>query len=645
MSRFVVGLSTLAALFLTGAGLRGDDKEDAKKDEAVSAADQKLFTKVMDRLLHSDLAIKEYPKQFAFPPRAFVKPHSADEVNAYASASPFWGAVLGEEGEKSRPVVMVTQGMLKEIVKGDENSLAVIMGHELAHLSKGHVMGRKGETPLTFLAFGREQEIEADFSGLRYAMAAGYPYRVGVAKALKAMQASTRATSFEGLQSTHPTWEERLALLDREQAKLWTCMSAFQNGYFFLLLEQYPAAQQCFRAVVAEFPDCHEAWANLGYTLLMQYCDALDTDDLRQLDVGQTVVGGFYRRPASLQAKVRGADEKKWREAVKALHKALELKKDLALPRLNLGVAYLFHPEGKNVKQAAHWFDQAEKHVPKDPAAGENFASWIALQVNGGVVDLARGNTKAAAGRFAQAAEFARALDNLPMMRSVQDALLYNQALLHARSTDKDEQREGCKLFEQYLAHAPAESAWWPLAYEKYAKLAGQLGEAAKPASDLAGKSGSAPLRLVTSIQVGAEPVTLSDRMEQAVAKLDKKKGVAIPLYPGSRLVRWRFTEQGIDLLGGDRIAAIFLTSPAAPPVAVQASGSATRRKELRVGMTDSDAREVLRGQRVEPKSYVADGEVLYRSYPELGLALRYEDQRIKEIAIAQVPRIPQLGK
>ena len=68
-------------------------------------------------------------------------------------------------------------------------------------------------------------------------------------------------------------------------------MSAFQNGFLFLELEQYLAARQCFQAVVAEFPDCYEAWANLGYAQLMQYCDGLDADDLRQFGIGQIVAG------------------------------------------------------------------------------------------------------------------------------------------------------------------------------------------------------------------------------------------------------------------------------------------------------------------------------------------------------------------
>ena len=138
-------------------------------------------------------------------------------------------------------------------------------------------------------AWLRDHEIEADLSGMRYALAAGYPCKESITGAFREMKKNTSYTSFEGLHTTHPSWDERLMFLDREQAKLWSAMSAFNNGALFLQLEQYPAAEQCFRAVVKEFPECHEGWANLGYTLLMRYCDALDADDLRHFRIAPQV--------------------------------------------------------------------------------------------------------------------------------------------------------------------------------------------------------------------------------------------------------------------------------------------------------------------------------------------------------------------
>jgi hypothetical protein len=66
------------------------------------------------------------------------------------------------------------------------------------------------------------------------------------------------------LNKDHPSWKDRLAELDPNQPSLWRAMSAFDNGNHFLLLEQYLAAERCFEKVVDDFPDCYEAWANLG---------------------------------------------------------------------------------------------------------------------------------------------------------------------------------------------------------------------------------------------------------------------------------------------------------------------------------------------------------------------------------------------
>src|SRR5688572_28149119 len=151
---------------------------------ADEAEDEKLFQTVMNRLMKNEVFVREYPDKFAYPPKAFIKPKSLKEMNAYASAHKAWGAEIDEKSGKIRPIITITQGYMERIVQGDETSLAVIMGHELAHLTKNHVVGiPKGDTAVLLLNFGRDEEIEADLNGMRYAIAAGYPYKKGIAKA------------------------------------------------------------------------------------------------------------------------------------------------------------------------------------------------------------------------------------------------------------------------------------------------------------------------------------------------------------------------------------------------------------------------------------------------------------------------------
>lgn len=603
--------------------------------------DEQLFEKVMKRLLASDVVKESYPSKFSWPPKHFIKPSSEKEVNAYASSHKVAGATIDDATKKVRPVVMVTQGMLQRIIKGDENSLAVIMGHELAHLSKQHVDNAKADTDFLFLAFNRDQEIEADLEGVRFTLSAGYPYKVGVANAIQKMRLQTAYTSFEGLSTTHPTWEERLVFLDREQSKLWSSMTAFKNGFVFLELEQYQAAQQCLKAVVAEFPDCTEAWANLGYAQIMQYCDGLDRDDLKRYGIGQIVAGGFYRRPASLEAKVRGVDEKLWNDGVKACKKALALNDDLVLPRATLGLAYLVHPDGKDVKKANQYFSEALDKGSKDPEFKKSSVARAALLVNAGVAEMAAGDLKEPIRKFRQAVELASDGPLTSVVQTLEEAILYNQALIDAKSTSADDKKKAMKYLVTYLYRVHSDTAWWSLALDRYNQLAKELSLPEKTAKEVTKYQAPAMLRLQTSVTVGKETVTLAEPLKDAVARLADKSAVAVPLFEGAKIVRWRFADQGVDLIGKDKILALFLTNDKAPPLVLRSVGVATKPVELRVGMAEKDALALLKDQRADHELRpIADRTTRYRFYPELGLAVRMDSGRLAEIVIAQVPRL-----
>jgi predicted Zn-dependent protease len=622
-------MAALVASFWTTFPMRADDAED-----------EKLFNQVMARLVSSKIASVDYPGKYIWPPKYFIKPDSKKELNAYATAHPKLGAVVDKKAGKIQPVVMITQGFMKEIIKGDENVLAVIMGHELAHIQKDHVSGQKGDTSLLVLAFGRDEEIEADLQGMKFALAAGFPYKTAIRNTIRQVRRLPKYTSFEGLGSSHPTWEERLALLDKNQAVLWSAMTAFTNGNGFLQFEQYLAAEQCFRAVVKEFPECHEAWANLGYARLMRYCDGLDSDDLKRYDLGHIVAGGFYSRPDSLESKVRGIDEKLWKDAVQALNKALTLKPDLALPRSSLGLAYLVHPEGKDGTKAAKWFADALARFNKDPELRKNHLSLAALLINAGVADLAGGQPEKAADKFKEAEKVVLSMRLTRLVKTEEDALLYNRGLAAVASKDADQKRQGCRLLEAYLLQASPDSSWWSLAFERYQKLSKDLGLKALERGELSKGKRLNIMRILASVAVGSESVTLSEPLKDAVERLGKKAGVAVPLYPGAKIVRWHFTEQGIDLLGKDKVLAIFLKNPKAPPVVLQAAGVAAKPQKLHVGMTEKEAEAVLKDQRADPAPRFIDNlDVRYRFYPELGLAVRVADGLVVELALAQIPR------
>src|SRR5205823_6040702 len=110
-------------------------------------------------------------------------------------------------------------------------------------------------------------------------------------------------------------------------------------------------------------------------------------------------------------------------------------------------------------------------------------------------------------------------------------------------------------------------------------KLTKETNYSAKARDDLARRKGPTWMRLLVSVKVGSEVITLSEPAKDAVARLGKDT-VAQPLFPDSKMTRWRSAEQGIDVLGKDKILAILLTNAKAPPVTLRAVGVGTKSRD-----------------------------------------------------------------
>ena len=138
--------------------------------------------------------------------------------------------------------VAITSGMLNFIKSDDE--MAVVLGHELAHIEQGHVMkGAVGGLALNILAivlesrvpgagqaaggvgqlflnhYTQTQEREADDVGLRYAYQAGYDPRVAV-DLQERLAVETPQSMSAGYFDTHPSSVERAVAARREAEEL-----------------------------------------------------------------------------------------------------------------------------------------------------------------------------------------------------------------------------------------------------------------------------------------------------------------------------------------------------------------------------------------------------------------------------------------
>jgi tetratricopeptide (TPR) repeat protein len=596
--------------------------------------DSELLEQVSQRLR---VVMDPLPGRVAPPAFEIVK---EDGINAYATAKVEEGA----QGVRLLPQVVVFQGLLDHVVRaeddpdGDADRLALIVSHELGHVILAHVVRPPaGQTEFVRQAFNRKQEIDADLKGMELALKAGYSFRRGRGVIDRMRDLGLTYSSFEGLGVSHPSWNDRLTHMDKDQAKLWKAMSAFQNGVFFLLFEQYASAESCFRAVIREFPQCYEAWTNLGDSLLMQYCDKLETDDVRRLNVGQMAVGGFYARPESLEGMVRGMDKTLWNDAVEALGKALALKPDLPLAKANLGVAYLVSPHGQDLDRATSYLDQVVRDATPDRAVPPLVRA--AVLVNAGAADLSSGRSAAAARRLdaaeAIARELAGKLPKIPMTSTLGCGLLYNRALLLAASPDKAQRRQAAVLFEQYLAAADPSSTWWPLAQERYAGLCRDLGLEARTKEALAHRRPN--LRLLTSVKLNSGArVALSEPVSEVRQRLGQ--GHEVPVVRGTDLVRVYYPEQGIELLCREQVLAICLRGPKAPPLPLQSVGPGGPACELRVGMKKAELEKALANQPYDVRQ-LDDPKVSYVYYPILGLAVRWHAGDVEELVVAQIPR------
>lgn len=150
----------------------------------------------------------------------------SDEVNAFA------------EPEQ----IVVTYGMLRFIHSDDE--LAVVLGHELAHLTQGHIAKSMGSgilagilgltvgvgaeillpgsgdsvsrlgSGLVGARFSKDYEREADYIGLKYVHAAGFDIRAGVA-VWERFGVEIPQTLSSNFLSTHPPSPERMVRVQK----------------------------------------------------------------------------------------------------------------------------------------------------------------------------------------------------------------------------------------------------------------------------------------------------------------------------------------------------------------------------------------------------------------------------------------------
>lgn len=590
---------------------------------APTEKDKKMLQDVSTALL----AVCEPVPGFVWPPNfGFIDDPG---VNAYATVI--------SRNNKLFPIVRVTNDMMEEVIQGDSNRLAYVLGHELGHLLKKHVLAKSEPDATRFIktVFDRAQEVEADLIGAELAVKAGYSFTKGVKAILRMKELGMDYSSFEGLSTDHPSWDNRLEKMDKDKSQLWKAMSAFNNGAVFLITEQYAHAESCFERVTKEFPNCYEGWANLGFARLMQYCDQLDKADLKEYGIGQIVTGGFYFRAESI--KVRGKNSKLWKEAVAALQESNRLKPGQSRVLANLGLAYLVHPESKDLKEATRLLGEA------DAAAKDHEiihpVTRASMLINLGIATLADGKEKAGLARLDEGEKIVRSFSGSPvgrrMIPALDASLLYTRALALLESKKKEDRVKAADLFEQYLENCSPLSLWWGVAYDRYQDLCKSLDRKAK-SSDSFKKDQPEEVRLVTGVKLkSGVNIVLTDDIDDVVKKIGKGKETIV--VPSTNLRRIRYESEGVELLAGDEVLAINLVGPNAPSIPLQGrTPAAGVAGAIRIGMTSSEVEKLLGDD--FSIGEITQANVFYRFFRHVGLAVRVIDNKVTEVVVVQFP-------
>jgi Zn-dependent protease with chaperone function len=546
---------------------------------------------------------------------------------------------VAEDGTVQQPVIRIYQGWLTYIARGEDDQLANCFGHELAHVLLGHVSDSETQTALVENARQRQQEAAADVLGFKLAVAADFAYDALIASLDTEMEVLGGYSAFQAYMYNHPGYLERRALIEERRAEVWRAMESFENGVFFLNNEQYELAADSFETVVGKQKNCYEAWANLGYAQLMRYCDSMDPEELRASDIGQLVVGGFYRRADSIAT--RGPSAELWEKAVEALQTALALNPELVLAQANLAAAYLVHPAGKDVGESGRLFAQVIAAL--DAGAVDAYADplmYAALLVNAGVQQMADGDAAAAEALFVQARGLFESEEAYASAGQVASAVNYNRAMLQARSAEPSVRKSAIERFERYLTSNSSALTWWALAFDAYATLCREQGVEPKTRETLAAE-GRRRMRMVTGIQL-ADGSTLSiDAPAESIEQLLGATAETTTVGNDPFVERLRYDDLGLELWRNNRLVAIRLSGANAPALSLQALGPASgATATIRVGMTFDEVLALVgRDGRQWDKRYGTNPMIVYHYFHRLGFGVRVNDSgRVTEIIVAQLP-------
>jgi predicted Zn-dependent protease len=480
----------------------------------------------------------------------------ASPVNAFATA-----------GGK----VVVFEGFLDMISKDhggkpDENMLAHVLGHEMTHNVRRHVLqgasirgsmewiiahldaiekdtqGTLSPEEIARLEelararFTRVQEFEADLLGALYATRAGFDGFNGALGWMR-LAASGRNGAYSmseyipkenakggtTMAYDHPTYQERMAKLQSYRETISNFAGEFNWGDYLLKTYNFEKAAQCFKDVTKVFPSSFEAWNNLGIAYHWQYLQTAGKSEKFQ--------PGLVDYFVQMRDRIRG--ESPLNRAIRAYQEALKINPSAFGTQSNLAIALIETHEAENLGTAEAILQKLLKTDPDNPIYINDLAILTYWKTQGSSETAVKQNE--AEGLFAKAA----ALDYLPAK--------YNLAILQLET---GKEQDGVAGLQDYLKK-DGFSPWAKLAVDLVKKQGPDFKDTPPPISSAAVnvlniRCGSTPddvIKAVGQPERTEKPVT-SEEDEGLIFHYDSSLGINVVFSSGKVIMVSVFVPQ-----------------------------------------------------------------------------------------------------
>ncbi len=456
--------------------------------------------------------------------------------------------------------VVVYEGFLDMISKDhggkpDENMLAHLLGHEMTHNVRRHLLQSASISgsmewiiahldaiekdsqgtlspeeiarlqELARARFTRVQEFEADLLGALYATRAGFDGFKGAVGWLSLLASDPKAaysmSEYIPKENTngattmaydHPTYQERMAKLESYRDTIANLAGEFNWGDYLLKTYNFEKAAQCFKDLTKVFPNSFEAWNNLGIAYHWEYLQTAGKSEKFQ--------PGLVDYFVQMRDRVRG--ESPLAKAVRAYQEALKINPHAFGTQSNLAIALIETHEAENFGTAEDILQKLLKAEPDNPIYINDLAILTYWKTQGSSETAVKQDEAEAL--FAKAA----ALDYLPAK--------YNLAVLQFET---GKEKDGVAGLQDYLKK-DAFSPWAKLAMDLIKKQDPNFKDPPPPISSAAVnvlniQCGSTPDEVIKAVgqpERTEKPVT-SEEEQGLIFHYDKSLGINVAFSGG----------------------------------------------------------------------------------------------------------------